>query len=533
MKQRDEGYLIVLTAEIATASDYWGATTVGFINALPENYFKSFIRKLIFRIKSDKEGRVKRAPYGLAKVEAKLLESGFSRNDVIIANPRELDKVIGPRTKILGIYTMDPLGLSYGSGIIYWILKLADLPYRGIPYIARSFLEVLEHPVVKKFRKNLIIIVGGPASWQLVDTGMQSELGIDIVFEGEFEDIGPEVFRRIINGEKVESRIVAKPAKIESIVPIVTPSIGGIVEVTRGCGRGCKFCTPAQAGNLRSIPFEIIKKEISLNIEIGKCREITLHSDEFFRYGSTSIHPRPEKVLKLVENVYKLVKSYGNEYSFSTDFTTAAVVYEAPDLVKKVSEYMCEGDKWNFIEMGIETGSPKLLKELMFGKVLPYKPEQYHEIVEQAIGILNDNHWIVVATFIVNLPGETEEDVIQTLELLDKIKHLKVMTFPLPFIPMGKLRGLPFTVLDKILEDPVRREFILKAFDKAFSEAIQDIDIIVRKIENPITKFIIKRIALACFNLVLDRYRKKLGSLTEHGKEIVSKLHEEFKKAHT
>ena len=38
------GYLIVLTGEIATISDYHGATTVGFINALPENYFKSFIK---------------------------------------------------------------------------------------------------------------------------------------------------------------------------------------------------------------------------------------------------------------------------------------------------------------------------------------------------------------------------------------------------------------------------------------------------------------------------------------------------------
>ncbi len=519
------GYEIVLTGEIVTISDCWGSTTFAFINALPECYFKYFIDRLIFKVRSDREGRVRRAPYGLAKVEATLLRHGF--NSVIIASPYKLHNVIGENTRILGIYVMDPLGLSFGSGVIYWILRLADLPYRGIPYIARSFLKVLEHPAVKRYRRNIRIIVGGPATWQLVDTGMQSELGVDVVYEGEFEMDGPSLFRRILSGDSVPSRVVGRPASIDEIPVIRTPSIGGIVEVTRGCGRGCKFCTPAQSGAMRSLPFENhIEREIRLNIEVGKCKEITLHSDEYFRYGSKSIHPNPDKVIKLTESVYKLVKSYGDEYSFSTDFTTAAVVCEAPDLVKKVSEYMCEGGRWNFVEMGIETGSPKLLRALMPGKVLPYRPEQYQEVVEQAIGILNDNRWIVVGTIILNLPGEDEDDVIKTMELLDRIKHLRAMTFPLPFIPMGRLRGLPFTLLDKILDDPLRRELILRALHKSFSEALMDVDIIVRKIENPVVKLIIRKVAISCFNLVLDRYKRKLGSLVEQREEVMARMRE-------
>jgi len=288
MFRHNDGYPIVLTSEIATASDTFGASVVGFASAIPENYFRRRIAHMFFRVSSDREGRVKRAPYGLAKVEATLLHYGFSRSDVVIASPYKLDRVIGPRTRIVGIYTMDALGLSYGSGILYWILKLADLPYRGLPYIARSFMEVVEHPAIKAHKDHIKVVVGGPATWQLVDTGAWQKLGVDVVYEGSFENYGPVLFERILKGEDVRGRVVnSKPPSVEEVPTIVTPSIGGIVEVTRGCGRGCAFCTPTLSGMISSFPFEgHIDKEIITNIEKGGFKSITLHSEEFFRAGS-------------------------------------------------------------------------------------------------------------------------------------------------------------------------------------------------------------------------------------------------------
>ena len=527
-----DGYPIVLTSEITTASDTFGASVVGFASAIPENYFRKWIAHRFFRVSSDREGRVRRAPYGLAKVEASLLRHGFSRSDVIIASPYKLDKVIGPRTRIVGIYTMDALGLSYGSGILYWILKLADLPYRGLPYIARSFLEVVEHPAIKRHKDHLKVIVGGPAAWQLVDTGAWRKLGIDVVYEGEFEEYGPQVFERILKGEEVPHIVTApRPAPMETIPTIVTPSIGGIVEVTRGCGRGCQFCTPTLSGMIKSFPFEgHIEKEMRLNIEVGGFKSVTLHSDEFFRYGAKGIDPNPDKLRYLVEKAYSLVKGYGEEYRIHTDFTTAAVIIRleevAPGLLKWIADRMNEGGSWSFIEMGIETGSPRLLSRLMLGKAKPYRPEQYPDIVEQAIGILNDNRWVVVGTMIVNLPGETDSDVAASLELLDRLKKLRVITFPLPFIPMGALRKRDFTVLDKMIEDPLRREFILKALIKAFEESIRSVNIIVENIENFVVKMLIKRISLYAFNRVLRQYKAKLGQLGEYPVEFIRRLAE-------
>ncbi len=527
------GYSIVLTGEIATMSDTHGSSVVGFASAIPENYFRDWVARKFFRVRSNREGRVFRAPYGLSKVEAALLAHGYTKNDVIIADPYKLDRVIGPNTRIVGIYVMDPLGLSYGSGIVYWILKLADLPYRGLPYIAKSFLQVISHPAIKRHRDHLKIVVGGPAGWQIVDTGRQSEFSIDVVYEGEFEEDGPQLFDKLMKGEPVPNRVAAhRPVPVEFVPTIVTPSIGGMVEVTRGCGRGCQFCTPTLSGMIRSFPFEgHIDREIKLNIEVGGFREITLHSEEFFRYGAKGIEPNPGKVLDLTEKAYKLVKSYGDDYELTTDFTTAAVVKYAPNMVKEVSEYMNEGGTWHFIEMGIETGSPRLLRVLMAGKALPYKPEQYPGVVEEAIGILNDNHWVVVGTMILNLPGETDDDVIRSLELLDRISKLRVLTFPLPFIPMGALRKRDFTILDRLLEDPLRREFILKAFIKSFEEAKAFSSLITRKVENFIVRRLIGYLAVSSFNLVLKRYKDKLGSLIEQYGEFRERIKEEVNRA--
>ncbi len=506
------GYPVVLTSEGSTASDTFGASIAGFISALPDHYIRDWVARLYFQVKSDRRGIVKRAPYGIAKVQASLARAGI---DAVIADPNKLDKVVGPRTKVLGIYTMDPLGLSYGSGIVYWILTLAGLKYAGTPYISKSFLKVLDNPAVKRNRGNLKIVVGGPAVWQLIDTGMQAKLGIDVVYEGEFEEDGPAVFKRLLAGEAVPAVVTARrPAPVDLIPTITTPAIGGLVEVTRGCGRGCQFCTPTLSGMIRSIPFEgHVDEEIRVNIEVGGVKEVGLHSEEFFRYGAKGIDPNPDKVIDLVRKAYKLVKSYGDDHGITTDFTTAAVAVQARKLVEEVGQYMNEGGQMNFIEMGIETGSPRLLSMVMPGKVLPFKPAQYPDIVENAVGILNDNGWIVVGTMIINLPGETDDDLLKNLELLDRLGRLRIMTFPLPFIPMGALRHRDFTVLDKILENPLREEFVLRALSKAMSEAYADADVVTAKMENPVVRLLIKRLMHAAIGLVLRRYKERLQSM--------------------
>jgi radical SAM superfamily enzyme YgiQ (UPF0313 family) len=63
------------------------------------------------------------------------------------------------------------------------------------------------------------------------------------------------------------------------------------------------------------------------------------------------------------------------------------------------------------VETGLEIVSPHLVKSIMPDKVKPYTIEEWLEVIDDALGILGDNHWISVASMMTGLPKETEKDV--------------------------------------------------------------------------------------------------------------------------
>ena len=112
----------------------------------------------------------------------------------------------------------------------------------------------------------------------------------------------------------------------------------------------------------------------------------------------------------------------------------------APKLIHEISELLNVGKtKYATLfgyQTGIETGSPKLLRKFMAGKGLPFKPEQWPEVVVQAFGISKDYGWVPAATLIMGLPGETSDDLNNTLELMDKLQDTPSFIIPQFFMPM-------------------------------------------------------------------------------------------------
>jgi radical SAM superfamily enzyme YgiQ (UPF0313 family) len=61
---------------------------------------------------------------------------------------------------------------------------------------------------------------------------------------GEGEKTALELFRKALNGNELPQVVETEPPEPEQICCIMNPSLFGTVEITRGCGRGCKFCSP-------------------------------------------------------------------------------------------------------------------------------------------------------------------------------------------------------------------------------------------------------------------------------------------------
>jgi len=429
LEARDGGRKIVLTASAIEMSDFNLNPFIAFAGGFPMVAPKRTLRKRLYPpTPFNEDGTAKFAPYGLRKVESLLIDE-FGEENVATVYPTMLERFVGEKTKVVGISSMDPLGIGFVSRTYTSFVGISGKPMTTI-----EFEEMLANPALR--RKKVKIILGGSGAWQIVEAGIQEKLGIDTVVMGEAEEDVVNLFRKAVNGEALPKQVVCRKPKPESIPSIKKASLFGVVEVTRGCGRGCQFCSPTLRQRY-SFPLEHILKEVELNARSGT-RMITMQTDDIFLYKThPGFIPNREAIVELISSIAKVE---GVKYMQIAHAALAPVVYN-PKIVEEIAPTLVEKSIWTYLnnqkyatfEIGIETGSVKLIEKYMKGKMLPYPPEQWPDIVVQALGILNDNNIYPLATLITGLPSETEEDVIATLELLDRLKNAKILYVPLLF----------------------------------------------------------------------------------------------------
>src|SRR5213592_4286906 len=103
----------VLAADFTLMTDYRNVPLATFFSCIPTDYWQS---RLVFRIlasppKVDGQGRPTRVPYGLRKIESSLVQAN-GRESVVIADPRNMEQFIDDDTEVVGLHSMDPLGLG-------------------------------------------------------------------------------------------------------------------------------------------------------------------------------------------------------------------------------------------------------------------------------------------------------------------------------------------------------------------------------------------------------------------------------------
>jgi radical SAM superfamily enzyme YgiQ (UPF0313 family) len=257
------------------------------------------------------------------------------------------------------------------------------------------------------------------------------------VVEGEAEKTVGKLFKAALAGEQLPRYYAVSSGEtpgIQDIPDIRQPSVNGLVEIGRGCCRGCDFCN-VTLRPLRWYPLEKIHREISVNQKSGKVECYCLHAEDVLLYGSTNTLPREEKVLKLHELVTK------NFTGLSWSHCSLAAVAAKPKLFSQIAELILSKQDWWGAEIGIETGSAELAKKTMPAKAHPFKAEAWPDVVRTGMGLLHDNNMIPACTVIVGLPEEKEQDILETLELIDDLKGVPSLIVPLFFVPLGRLKS--------------------------------------------------------------------------------------------
>ncbi len=419
---------IVLTADSTLMSDYRQNEFLGFGTCAPPNFIPNWLYKwLFFPPMKAREGLPVAAPYGLRKIEAQLLDDGF---DVTTVDPNHLREYID-EAKVLGIHVMDPFGLGPASTTLASILKKE-------PFLAQYFRALMCSSDVRKAkRRGLKIIVGGPGSWQFqYRPRFTRECGIDCVVTGEAENVIGKIVQAALDGkdlpESYEVRTEETPT-LDEIPEIVNPSVNGLIEIGRGCCRGCQFCS-VTLRPLRWFPYEKIMRELNVNLDRGNTNGACLHAEDVMLYGSKNTMPNDEKLLGLHRMIMK--KCGGIAWSHCS----LAAVVSRPKLLLEVAELVQMKQPWWGVEIGIETGSPELAKKIMPAKAHPFKPDEWPHVVREGMGLMHDSKLVPASTLIVGSPEETEDDLIKTIELMDDLRGFRSLIVPLFFVPMGRLK---------------------------------------------------------------------------------------------
>jgi len=146
------GKRIVLTTDTTMMSSYHGGVMLGFAAIMPRAALPEWIFNNLFCPPAPalEDGSAAIAPCGMRKVEAALLESGFTRDEVMVAHPLHLDRAIGRETRIVGITHDDPLGKIA-------LRQIEDIIGRGPPFNRSRFMELLDHPLIRKHRPSVVL----------------------------------------------------------------------------------------------------------------------------------------------------------------------------------------------------------------------------------------------------------------------------------------------------------------------------------------------------------------------------------------
>ncbi len=299
----------------------------------------------------------------------------------------------------------------------------------------------------KKKNKPIIVIAGCVAQAENQEM-LNREPYIDIV-------IGPQSYHKIndkiknfIKGNKIEETEFDTVTKFNYFDNIENKNskISSYLTIQEGCDKFCSFCVvPYTRGPEYSRPFHKIISEAESLIKSG-AKEIILLGQNVNAYSSKE-KSKEYKISDLIKKLetYDELKRIRYTTSHPRDMTD--------DLIEC---YSANKKLMPLVHLPIQSGSNKILK-LMNRK---HTVEQYINTYEKLMKINPEIKFS--SDFIISYPGETNEDFIETLDLVKKIKFINSFSFI--FSPRPGTKAANLEQVDK----DIAKERLLKIQEYLF-----------------------------------------------------------------
>lgn len=235
---------------------------------------------------------------------------------------------------------------------------------------------------------------------------------VDLIFGTHNLYKFPELVYNVMNSRKTVIDIWESAGSIAEDMPIERKDgVKAWVTVMYGCNNFCSYCiVPYVRGRERSRSIQDIANEVELLGQQGY-KEITLLGQNVNSYG------KELNDISFAKLLYHLDKILGIE---RIRFMTSHPKDLSQDLIKAMSECkkVCE-----HLHLPVQSGSTRILDEMN----RKYSKEGYLELVNRVKTAIPE---IALTTdIIVGYPGETEEDFLETLDVMEKVRYDMAYTF--------------------------------------------------------------------------------------------------------
>ena len=421
--EKSTGYRVVLTADRSSMAGYrslfGGMVSASQTTMLPEVVMKGLLAPPVDR----DDLRAAWAPLGLRRVEGALLRDGYERDQVAVVRPGDLESAVGSDTRVIGLASGDPLGVGMNSTTMEGLLG-------GRIYVGAWFRRLARKVnQLKEQAPSARIVVGGPGAPELADDPeARRGLGIDYVIAGPCEGNVAELIRAAEEDRPAEAVLHGRDGRAEAIPPVQGGVTAGAVELSRGCGLGCRFCS-LRDKPMRHLPEDTIIADARTNLRSG-AESISLISEDVFRYGSEGEEVRPEALLDLLRRL----RGELDIDLIQTDHVNVASVAQFGDAqLREFYRLMSgagAGQVW--VNLGVETASGQLLvrnggRAKMGGR----EPDEWGDFCLRQVRRLSGAGIFPLVSLIVGLPGERSGHVRQTRRWVQRLRNEKAAVFPL------------------------------------------------------------------------------------------------------
>lgn len=309
-------------------------------------------------------------------------------------------------------------------------------------------LGELKH--LKKENPNLIIAVCGCMMQQkgMADKILKKFPHVNIIFGTHNAYKFPEYLNRVLTDGVQVKEILDKENDIVEGVPIDRKSDAkAFVTIMYGCNNFCTYCVvPYVRGRERSRKPEDIIKEIKDLVSKGY-KEVTLLGQNVNSYGK-GLEEEIDfaKLLRLINEIEGLER---------VRFMTS----HPKDLNKDVIMAIKECDKLcEQIHLPVQSGSDIILKKMNRHYTKEYYLDLVKMIREEIPGVS------LTTDIIVGFPGETEEDFLETLDLVNKIGYDSAFTYI-----YSRRNNTPADIMLNQVDDNIKHERfdrLIKALNK-------------------------------------------------------------------